>query len=183
MYKAITVRAALAVAAFLVLPLAQAANLNDADYGAGKTRIEAGLTSDKAACGSLAGNANDVCVEQVKGKASVARAELEFAHSGKPGDQNRILIAKAESAYAVAREKCDDLAGNVKDVCVEQAKATESKALAEARLGKQIDKATADATVEIHDADYKVAAEKCDALAGQAKTDCVASAKVRFGKN
>jgi hypothetical protein len=183
MNKSITVRAALGVATLLMFPLLQAATLSDADYSAGKTRIEAGLTSDKVGCGSLGGNANDICVEQAKGKAGIARAELEFAHSGKPADQNRILIARAESAYSVARERCDDLAGNVKDVCVEQAKATESKALAEAKLGKQIDKATTEAAVEMIDADYKVAAEKCDAFAGQAMTDCVASARVRFGKN
>jgi hypothetical protein len=183
MNKSLTVNAALAVATLLMLPLAQAANLGDADYSAGKTRIAAGLTTDKAGCGSLAGNANDICVEHAKGKATIARAELEFARTGKAADQNRILIAKAESAYAVSRERCDDLAGNVKDVCVEQAKATESKALAEAKLGKQIDKATTEAAVEVLDADYKVAVEKCDALAGQAKTDCGASAKARFGKN
>lgn len=32
-------------------------------------------------------------------------------------------------------------------------------------------------------ADYKVAVEKCDALAGDAKTSCVAAAKTKFGKN
>jgi len=183
MNKSLTLRAALAAAALLTLSMAQAAGLSDVDYGAGKTRIQADLASDKGRCATLAGNANDVCVEQAKGKAAVALAELEFAHSAKPADQNRILIVKAEAAYAVAREKCDDLAGNVKDVCVEQAKATETKALAEARLGQQIVKATTEATVEMLDADYKVAAEKCDSLAGQAKTDCIASAKARFGKS
>jgi len=32
------------------------------------------------------------------------------------------------------------------------------------------------------DADYKVAKEKCDALSGQAKDNCVAQAKLKFGK-
>lgn len=183
MNKSLTLRAALAAASLLMFPLAQAAGPSSADYNAGKTRIQADLASDKSRCATLAGNANDICVEQAKGKAAVALAELEFAYSGKPADQNRILIVRAESAYAVAREKCDDLAGNVKDVCVEQAKADESKALAEAKLGKQIVKATTEATVEMLEADYKVAAEKCDMLAGQAKTDCVASAKAKFGKS
>ncbi|MEI2678171.1 MAG: hypothetical protein V9G29_10180 [Burkholderiaceae bacterium] len=31
-------------------------------------------------------------------------------------------------------------------------------------------------------ADYKVAAEKCDALAGDAKAGCLTAAKARFGK-
>ena len=33
------------------------------------------------------------------------------------------------------------------------------------------------------DADYKVAVEKCDALAGSAKDACVKDAKVRYGKS
>ena len=40
-----------------------------------------------------------------------------------------------------------------------------------------------EANADKRDAEYKVAIEKCDALAGQAKTDCGASAKARFGKN
>jgi hypothetical protein len=35
----------------------------------------------------------------------------------------------------------------------------------------------------ISKADYKVAIEKCDALAGDARNNCVAAAKARFGKN
>ena len=33
------------------------------------------------------------------------------------------------------------------------------------------------------DADYKVAIEKCDALAGPAKDACIGNAKARYGKN
>ncbi|SEB26419.1 hypothetical protein [Variovorax sp. YR216] len=36
---------------------------------------------------------------------------------------------------------------------------------------------------EKRDADYKVAVEKCDAMAGDAKGNCIAAAKQRFGKN
>ena len=39
-----------------------------------------------------------------------------------------------------------------------------------------------DASKDKLDADYKVAAEKCDAMAGDAKSACVASAKARYGK-
>ncbi|MBU4183279.1 MAG: hypothetical protein A3B67_02580 [Burkholderiales bacterium RIFCSPHIGHO2_02_FULL_66_10] len=33
------------------------------------------------------------------------------------------------------------------------------------------------------EADYKVAVEKCDAMAGDAKSSCVAAAKTKFGQN
>jgi len=39
-----------------------------------------------------------------------------------------------------------------------------------------------DASEDKRDADYKVAAEKCDALAGAAKDTCVRDAKTRYGK-
>jgi hypothetical protein len=55
--------------------------------------------------------------------------------------------------------------------------------LADAKMGKEIRDARQDAATEKLDADYKVAIEKCDALAGDAKNNCVAAAKARFGKN
>jgi hypothetical protein len=83
----------------------------------------------------------------------------------------------------VAKEKCDDLAGNAKDVCVKEAKAVEVKALADAKLGKQVAEANVSAADDKRDADYKVAAEKCDALAGDAKAACLSAAKAKFGKS
>ena len=176
-------KTSLIVAAVLALPVAQAATISKAEYKADKTRISADYKADKAACASLIGNAKDICVEEAKAKEMVARAELEYSYSGKPGDQTKVLEAKAKSAYAVAKEKCDDKAGNDKDVCVKEAKAVETKALADAKMGKQIREAKKDAAEEKRDADYKVAVEKCDAMAGDAKDSCIAAAKTKFGKN
>ena len=176
-------KTSLFVAAMLALPLAHAANMDKADYKAGKSRISAEFKAGKAACASLAGNAKDVCIEEAKAKEKVALAELEYAYTGKPKDQTKVLTAKAESTYAVAKEKCDDKAGNDKDVCVKEAKAIEVKALTDAKMGKQIGEVKKDGADDKRDADYKVAAEKCDALAGDAKASCVASAKAKFGKS
>ena len=57
------------------------------------------------------------------------------------------------------------------------------KALADAKLGKKIGEAKKEASDDKMDANYKVALEKCDALAGEAKTSCIAAAKAKFGKN
>lgn len=176
-------RTSLLVATLLTLPVAYAATMTEADYKAGKTRISADYKQDKAACSSQMSNAKDVCVEEAKAKEKVARAELQHGYSGKAADGNKVLVAKAESAYAVAKERCDDKAGNAKDVCVKEAKAVETKALADARMGKEIGEAKKDAATDKRDADYKVAVEKCDALAGDAKSGCVAAAKTKFGQN
>ena len=182
MNKTFTLKTSIVFAALLALPLAQAATMSKPDYKAAKTRIGADYKADKAACASFSANAKDVCIEQAKAKEKVSRAELEYGYTAKPADQTKILVAKAETIYSVAKEKCDDKAGNDKDVCVQEAKSVEVKALADAKMGKQIGEAKTDASDAKRDADYKVAAEKCDALTGDAKGACIVSAKARFGK-
>ena len=183
MNKHFSFKASLIVAALMSLPMAQAATMDKAQYGAAKDRISTEYKADKAACGSMSGNAKDICVQEAKGKEKVARADLEFGYTGKPADQNKLLKVKAETTYAVAKEKCDDKAGNDKDVCRKEAKALEVRALADAKMGKQIGEAKKDAADDKTDANYKVATEKCDALTGDAKSSCITAAKARFGKN
>jgi hypothetical protein len=178
-----SVKLALAAAVLLAFAPVQAQTIGKADYNAAKTRISADFKSDKAACASRSGNAKDICVEEAKAKDKVALAELEYNHTGKSGDRNKLLTVKAETAYAVAKERCDDKSGNAKDVCVKEAKAIEVKALADAKMGKEIGEARSDATATKRDADYKVAVEKCDAMSGDAKASCVAAAKASFGKS
>ncbi len=182
MKKHFNLKVSLTVAALLALPMAQAATMAKTDYKANKARIDEEYKADKAACAPLSGNAKDICVEEAKAKEKVARAELEYNYSGKSGDQIKILQVKAKTAYAVAKEKCDDQQGKDKDVCVKEAKAAETKALADAKMGKQIGEAKKDAAEDKRDADYKVAAEKCSAMTGDAKTNCMTDAKTKFGK-
>jgi hypothetical protein len=182
MSKLNTLKVALLAASLLALPVAYAATMTKADYKAGKTRISADYKTDKAACASLKANAKDICVQEAKAKEKVALAEIEYGYTGKAADRTKVLVAKADSAYAVAKERCDDQSGNAKDVCVKEAKAVHVKALADAKLGKEIREAKKDAAADKLDADYKVAIEKCDALAGDAKASCVAAARAKFGK-
>ena len=176
-------KTSVAIAAMLLASVAHAQTGDKAVYKSSKDRIAAEYKADKAACDSKAGNAKDICMEEAKAKDKVALAELEYAYTGKPADANKIPVTKAETAYAVAKEKCDDLAGNAKDVCVKEAKAVEVKALADAKTNKKVVEARMDGAQEKRDADYKVAAEKCEAMAGDAKASCIATAKSRFGKS
>ncbi len=171
------------VVALLMLPTANAADMSKADYKATKARISADYKVDKSACAALTANAKDICVAEAKGKEKIAYAEVEYSYTGKAADQNKVRVVKADTAYAVAKERCDDKAGNDKDVCVKEAKAVRVKALADAKMGKEISAAKNDAASDKRDADYKVTIEKCDALAGDPKAACVASAKARFGKS
>lgn len=176
-------RTAIACAALLVTSGAFAATMSKSDYSAAKDHIAAEFKADKAACASSSGNAKDVCIERAKGKEKVARAELEYDHTGKASDAHKLARAKADSAYAIAKEMCDDKAGNAKDVCTAEAKATHTKALADAKLAEKVGDARKDAAQDKNDANYKVAVEKCDSLAGDAKASCVSAAKAHFNKN
>jgi hypothetical protein len=178
-----TLHAALLCLGLLSLTAAQAEMMSKPDYKAGKTRISETYKADKAACHSQSGNVKDVCEEEAKGKEKVARAELEFSYTSKAADSNKVQVVKAKAAYEVSKEKCDDLAGNAKNVCVQEAKAAEQKALADAKMDKDINKAKKTDASEKMEADYKVAIEKCDGLAGDAKASCVTTAKGKFGKN
>ena len=172
-----------ALTALLCHGTLHAQGMSQSDFDARKDRIEAEYKVDKAACSRLSGNAEDICKAEAKGKEQVARAELTYSHSGKAADRTKALEAKAHAAYGIAEEKCDDQAGNVKDVCKQEAKAARTKALADAKMGKEIRESRQDASQDKTDADYKVAVEKCDALSGAGKSDCVSAAKRKFGKN
>ncbi|ABM93990.1 MAG: hypothetical protein AB7O64_07370 [Methylibium sp.] len=169
-------------AAFAASP-AFAAGMSKAEYSAAKDRIGADYKLAKASCDRLSGNGKDVCEEEAEAKEKVAKAELEAAYTGKPGDRAKVAEVKADTAYEVAKERCDDLAGNAKDVCVQEAKAAHTKARADAKLVSATGKAQMEARDEKREANYKVEAEKCDALAGDAKSTCVADAKARYGKS
>ena len=177
-----TLPATLLCLSLLTWTAAQAQTISKPDYKAGKTRISETYKADKMACVSQAGNARDVCEEEAKGKEKIARAELEYSYSGKAVDRNKVHVVKAKADYEVAKEKCDDQAGNAKNLCVQEAKAAEQKALADAKMGKEIGEAKKEAAADKVDADHKVAIEKCEALSGDAKASCVAAAKAKFGK-
>ena len=54
-------------------------------------------------------------------------------------------------------------------------------ALADAKADKKVIEARSDAREDKRKAEYKVATEKCDALAGAAKDQCVSAAKTQYG--
>jgi hypothetical protein len=163
-------------------------------YTMAKTNADAQYKIDKDACSSLSGNAKDICVAEAKGKDDVAKAEAEAAYANTPKARESARVAHAQANYNVAIEKCDDLAGNRKDVCVKEAQAGLVKGKADAKVDRvAVDtrqeaatkqaEARNDANEVKRDAEYKVAIEKCDALAGPAKDSCVGSAKVQYGKS
>jgi len=56
-----------------------------------------------------------------------------------------------------------------------------TKAKADAKATRDSTDAKVDASKDKREADYKVAAEKCDAMTGDAKSNCVKAAKAKYG--
>jgi hypothetical protein len=149
---------------------------------------------DKDACSSISGSAKDICLAAANGKEKVAKADAEAAYQNTPKAREDARATRAEATHNVAKEKCDELSGNPKDVCVKEADA----ALVKAKADAKVDRVTADthqdaatkqadarkeANADKRDAEYKIAIEKCDALAATAKDACVSNAKVQYGKS
>lgn len=172
---------------------AMAQSMSKDDYKAAKDQIAAEYKSAKAGCASLSANRGDICVAEAKGQEKVARAELEASYKPGPKTRYQVRIAQADADYAVAKERCDDLAGNPKDVCMKEAKAARTSAIADAKVQMKTSDANTtanaksadarkDAAADKLDAQYKVEKEKCDTFAGVAKDNCLAQAKARFNK-
>jgi hypothetical protein len=180
-------------------------SISKAEYKAAKEDVSAKYQADKAACTAMTGNAKDICIEEAKGREKVAKAELEANYSTTSKHRRDVRMTKANAAYAVAKEKCDDFSANAKDVCLKEAKAAYVAAKADAKVAEKTSdanttarekseeaKATAretttearkDAATEKRDAAYAVAKEKCDALADDAKTKCIKEAKARYDQS
>lgn len=168
---------------------AWAAPMSKAEYQAAHEVITQQYKTDQAACSKLAGNAKDVCHQEAKGREKIGQAELEQSHEPSDKHAYAVRLAKADADFAVAKEKCDDLAGNPKDVCRKEATSRHVAAKGDAKVVEKSAEAKSDAREKMsevrqstdmdkRDAAYAVAKEKCDALSGDAKTTCLKTAQM-----
>lgn len=182
--KTMTLKVAVASALlFGAAGFAGAMGMPKSEYDAGKDGIDATKKAALESCKPLSGNAKDVCQAQAKADATIAKADLEAKYKGTVAAATDARKARAKAQYDVAKEKCDDFAGNPKDVCVKEAKAAETRALADAKADQKVVDARVDARDAKVNAEYKVAVERCDTYSGDVKDRCVLDAKQRFGKS
>lgn len=93
-------------------------------------------------------------------------------------NQYKSHMNSIKSQYKVDKSACDLFSGNAKDICVAQAKGKQEIAKSELEANyKTSAKARYEANVAKADADYSVAAEKCDDKAGNDQDVCVKEAK------
>lgn len=171
----------LALAAAFCMTGAQAAtSMTQATYDGAKDDIKASYKLAHERCQTQSANAKDICQESAKGQEKVALAHLEYHYTGTEKDRLKLHEAQYEARYEVAKEKCDDLSGSAKDVCVREAKTQRDKAKASKQLDEKVTAAFSDAEMAMMRADYKLAKEKCEAQSGDKKDICEASLKSRY---
>ena len=185
-------------------PVVMADSLSKQEHAEAKAKISAELRVDREKCGPFSGNTKDVCIVEAKGREDIAMSQLEARRDPTSKNHHRVRMAKINADHAVAKERCDDLASNKKDVCVKEADAAETadKADADAQMkiwaansaakeksvaandkaAKSNAEARSEAASDKRDANYDVAKEKCDIYAGASKEHCLIQAKVHFGK-
>ena len=122
-----TIAVALAFATGAQAQSTSARQVKNAD----QDRIEAEYKAARERCDPMQGNAKDICQKEAKGKEKVAKAELEAKNNPTAANQRKVQEAKADAAYDVAKERCDDKKGNDKDVCQKDAKAAHERAMAD----------------------------------------------------
>ena len=184
-FKLSSLAQAVAICAGAVLFAGSAAAADKGDkaaYEQAKAGAKAAYDGDKKACDSLGGNAKDICVAEAKAKRTRVEENAEVGYQNTPKAREHAAHEIAEADYQLAKERCDDKAGNEKDICVKEAKAAMTKVQADAKAAQKGTEARMDASKDKLDANYKVAVEECDRLAGDSKSACLASAKTRYGK-
>jgi hypothetical protein len=118
-------------------------------------------------------------------KMTLAAAALSFAYAGPlfaadnmSKDQNKAEKQRIEQEAKAAKEKCKDMKGNAKDICMAEANGNEKVAKAELAL-KQNDtpKNRYDVAAAKADMEHNIAREKCDEMKGKEKETCQKDAK------
>ena len=117
-------------------------------------------------------------------KMGIAAAALSLLAAGplfaadKAQDESKAEKQRIEADAKAAKEKCKDMKGNAKDICMAEAKGHEKVAKAELALKqKDTPKNRYDVAAAKADADHDVAREKCDDMKGKEKEACQKDAK------
>lgn len=127
--------AALALA--IAGPLFAADDTSKMALKAEKERISTTFKADKKKCKALEGNAEDICMAEAKGRQKVGKADLAAQKDETPKKYQALAVAKADAAYEVAKERCDDRVGSQKSDCKRDAKAAHERATQEARANRE----------------------------------------------
>jgi hypothetical protein len=129
MRKILGIATALAVIAWTD---ALAAEMTRSEYKAREGHILAAYEADRQKCGAGIGDGVDLCVAKARAARKVASAELEAAYKPSLATNYDAAIARAQAAYSITNEECNDKDAMTRKVCERVAKAALERAEAEA---------------------------------------------------
>jgi hypothetical protein len=106
------------------------------EYRTTEDRIDARHKTDSNACDDLRTYDRDICDAKADGREKVDKAELDARN--KPGTEATAKVKKvrADAAYDVAKERCQDLRGSYKGDCRKDAKVVHDRTKSQARFDK-----------------------------------------------
>lgn len=151
-------------------------------YQGARDSAGADYKNARARCDAITGNPKDVCVAEAKAARVYVEESARAAYEDTLKAYIRARVRIASANYNRDRARCGGMTGNDKDVCKAQAKATLITAEADARAEQKTILARNEARDDKLGAAFHVEMEKCDAFAGAAKDQCVASARTAFDK-
>jgi hypothetical protein len=134
------IRSTLAAAALGLVcagPLFAAESMSKDQVKTEKERIASDAKAARDKCKDLKGNAKDVCMAEAKGQEKLAKAELEAKQKDTPKARYDVAVAKADVAYNVAKEKCEDMKGKDEKACKKDAKTAQDEAKKQAKADRE----------------------------------------------
>lgn len=182
----------LATASLVATP---ALSLDRAGYSAARLQISADYKAQQKRCKPLVANARDVCVKEAWGGKKIALADLYARFAPSDSAAHRARVARADVAYEVEQQKCEDRAEHARAVCKKDAKALHVRTLEDVEVARieahlastPVARNTAVAQVrkkaatERRATDYEAAKERCNAMAADAKPQCMDDARRIYG--
>jgi len=143
---------------------------------------EAAFDTARMRCDSVAGIPHEICLAEARANRVRIEEEAQAAYRNTLSAYTGARMRIASAYYDRDKARCGALTGNDREVCLQQAKAYLVAARADARADRKTVEARLDARDEKIDAEYRVALQRCDALAGAVKDQCVGTARTAYGK-
>ena len=169
--------------------------MDKAGFNAAKVQASADYKAQYKHCKTLDANARNVCMKEAQGRKKIALADLQARLAPSNNADYQAIVVRADVAYAVNQEKCNERPGQARKVCKKDAKALHVRALEDANIARletqmantpaardaAVAAARKKAAVERRALDYEVARERCKAVADDARPQCLEDARRVYG--
>ena len=197
---------AIAITIAIAFSAGAAPTMSNDQYQSARRVLAAEYDANRRACTSVPGRSIALCKAEAHREFQIANARLEATYTPSRGGSYKARVAIANAEYLVAKRKCDDKPGDVKRLCVKEARAVliADKAAAYASEDTSIatravnEKANAarkamreeeertearkDTAAEKRDTDFRIAKEYCRTMPSDGKLACVKEVEKRFGR-